>query len=192
MSDVETMLEIRRTHRFTVEDYERMGEVGILGPEDRVELLEGEIFDLTPIGPAHAGTVKRVNHVLSIRLGGRAVVGVQDPVRLGTFSEPQPDVVLLRPRADFYAAVHPGAEDVLLLVEVSDSTLVFDRKRKLPIYARHGVAQVWIVNVNDRVVEVYRLDAGGTYAAAEILWGDDRLVIDALPDVVVTATEILG
>lgn len=124
-------------HRFTLEDYYRMGEVGIFSEDDRVELIEGAIVDMAPIGDRHAGTVDRINHVLSSRLGGRAIVRVQNPISLpGQQSDLLPDVSLLRPRADFYTTERVEPRHAYLVIEVMDSTVARDRRIKLPLYAR--------------------------------------------------------
>lgn len=141
--------------RFTVEEYHQMGQAGILNKEDRVELLEGEIVEMAPIGSRHQATVDRLNWLFSGRAADAAVVRVQGPVRVAGDSEPQPDILLLRSRADFYAAAHPGPADVILLVEVSDSSIEYDREVKLPLYARHGIPEVWIVDLDKEVIEVY-------------------------------------
>ncbi len=125
--------------RFTVHEYHQMGQAGILGEDDRLELLEGEIVEMAPIGSRHQAVVDRLTRLFSNRLGDAAVVRVQGPVRLGEETEPQPDLLLLAPRADFYASAHPGPDDVLLLVEVSDSSTEYDREMKLPLYARYGI-----------------------------------------------------
>lgn len=150
-------------HSFTVEEYERMGEAGILSPDERVELIEGEIIEMSPIGERHAACVARLNQVLSMTLQGRALLWVQSPLRLDDRSEPQPNVMALRPREDFYAQSLPTPADVLLLIEVSDTTLEYDRQVKLPLYARAGVPEVWIVNLQDERVETYAAPAGGAY-----------------------------
>jgi Uma2 family endonuclease len=180
--------------RFTVDEYERMAEAGILGEDDRVELLEGEIVEMAPIEPVHAGCVNRLNHLLMSRLGDRAVVSVQNPIRLSLHSEPQPDVVLLRARDDFYSAGHAGPGDVLLAVEVCWATAAYDGLVKLPLYARAGVAQAWLVDLDGGAVEAYRLAApgAGAYGEPEVARGDDTVVIDAFPDVPLAASEILG
>lgn len=144
------------SHRFTVEDYHRMAETGVLAVDARVELLEGEIIDMPPIGPSHGGTVNRLNRLFSEPDGDRWIVTVQNPVRLSLHSEPQPDLMLLRPDADDYTGRHPTAEDVFLLVEVAQSSLDHDRAKKLPAYGKAGVPEVWIVNLEEDVVEVYR------------------------------------
>ncbi len=148
---------------FTVEDYYKMAETGILARSDRVELIDGEVIEMSPVGSRHAACVKRLLRYLSAGLEERAVLGAQDPVRLNDLSEPEPDVAVLRPRDDFYASAHPGASDVLLLVEVSDSSLTFDRDVKLPLYAVNAVPEVWVVNLVEDLVEVHRAPRGGTY-----------------------------
>ena len=137
--------------RFTVDEYHRMGQVGILGEDDRVELLEGEIVEMAPIGSRHQATVDRLTRLFSGRMADAVLVRVQGPVRLAEDSEPQPDVTLLRLRDDFYATAHPGPEDVILLVEVSDSSIEYDREVKLPHYARQVIPEVWIVDLDKEV-----------------------------------------
>lgn len=144
-------------HRWTVSEFQRMGETGFLGPEARLELLEGELFEMAPIGSFHAGTVNILNRLFMRLVADTAVVDCQNPVVLDDHSEPQPDIALLRPRPDYYLKAHPRAEDVLLLIEVSDSTARFDRKTKVPLYARHGIPEVWlVVGPQRRHIEVYR------------------------------------
>lgn len=150
-------------HRFSVDDYERMGQAGVLGEDDRVELLEGEIVDMTPIGSRHAACVDRLTAVFSERLGGRAIVRVQNPVRLDDWSEPQPDIALLRVRDDYYAGAHPGPDDVLLLVEVADASAASDRLSKLPLFAAAGIAETWLLDLTASTVEIYRDPAAGRY-----------------------------
>lgn len=154
-----------RPHRFDVGDYYRMAETGILGPQDRVELIEGQIVDMAPIGSAHAGTVNRLVRLAAKAMAeGSVLVGIQNPLRLDAHNEPQPDLMLLRPRADDYRDSHPTPADVLLLVEVADSTLAYDRGPKLALYARHGVPEVWIVDLGGRAVEVCRQPGPEGYA----------------------------
>src|SRR5438105_616378 len=133
--------------RFTVDDYYRMGKAGILTEDDRVELLDGEIVEMSPIGSPHAGGVTRCMRVLTRLLGDWAVVAVQNPVRLGPLSEPQPDVAVLKPRPDLYADSHPTPKDVFLIVEVADTSATADRQVKLPLYARAGIPEVWLLVV---------------------------------------------
>lgn len=133
-----------------------MAETGLLKPDARVELLNGEIIDMSPIGPFHGSVTKYLNDVFTAASKGRWMTAVQDPVRLDDHSEPQPDLQLLKRASDYYRKRHPGPEDVFLLVEVSDTSLTADREGKLPAYGRAGIAEVWIINLADLTVEVYR------------------------------------
>jgi Uma2 family endonuclease len=144
------------TRRFTTAEYHRMGEVGILHEDDRVELIEGEIVQMAAMGEKHASRIARLNHLFFDTLGRAAVVWVQCPIPLSEHTEPEPDFALLRPRQDFYASGLPGPGDVLLLVEVSDSSLAYDRDTKVPLYARAGIPEVWLVDLERSVVLVYR------------------------------------
>lgn len=135
---------------FTVEEYHKMAEAGIFTEDDRVELIEGEILEMSPIGRIHAAHVKRLNKLFNQRLGDRVLVGVQDPVILSDFSEPEPDLSLLQPRADFYEAGHPQPEDIFLLVEVANSTVETDQYVKVPTYAKSGIVEVWLVNIDEQ------------------------------------------
>jgi Uma2 family endonuclease len=180
-------------HKFTVYDYHRMGEAGILGEDDRVELIEGDIIAMAPIGQDHAGTVNALAEALFAAFAGRAIVSVQNPVRLDDGSEPQPDFAVLRRRADFYRSGEPpGPADVLLLIEVADSSLRFDRAVKLPLYARAGIPEVWIVDLKRRTVDVHRLPTDGKYAEDETAWGDRTLTPALAPDAAVTLRQIFG
>jgi Uma2 family endonuclease len=144
-------------HRFDVDAYHRMAAAGILSPEDRVELIEGEIVDMAPIGSAHAATTDLLNELVTRALAiGQVQVRIQGPLRLDAHNEPQPDLMLLRSKPDFYRSGHPNAADVLLLVEVADSPLAWDRGPKLALYARHGVPEMWIVDLVGRAVEICR------------------------------------
>ena len=178
--------------RLTVNDYHRMGAAGILREDDRVELLDGDLYDMPPIGDGHIGRVNRSDHVLNRRVGDQAIVSVQNPIRLSDASEPEPDIALLRPREDFYATRKAGPEDVLLLVEIAESSLDYDRLTKLPRYAAAGIVEVWIVNLVDEQIEVYRGPTGGEYAVRTTHRRGDTLVPVALPDVAVRVEEILG
>jgi Uma2 family endonuclease len=175
-------------HRFDVDDYHRMAEAGILSADDRVELIEGEIVDMTPIGSEHGGTTDYLtSRVAQAVADGRVQVRVQGSLRLDRHNEPQPDLMLLRPRADFYRKSHPSAADVLLLVEVADSSLAYDRGAKLALYARHGVAEVWIVDLPDRAVELFREPGVDGYAVCErVIAGavSPRLVPDLAVDLI--------
>jgi Uma2 family endonuclease len=178
--------------RFTVEEYERMGAAGILGEDDRVELLDGEIVEMSPIGPRHAGRVNRLNRLLAVGLGERAVVTVQNPVRLALRSEPQPDLVVARPRRDFYELGHPTPDDVLLLVEVAEISAAFDRGVKVPLYARAGIPEVWLVDLASEQVMVHRAPTEGRYADVRTLGRGDRLAPQAFPDLELSVADVLG
>ncbi len=142
---------------WSVKEFERMGKTGLIDPESRLELIEGELFTMAPIGYFHAGTVSILTRLLMQAVANSAIINIQSPVVLSDCSEPQPDLLLLRPRPDYYLSGHPRAEDVLLLIEVSDSTVQFDRKTKVPLYARHGIPEVWlVVGPQRRHIEVYR------------------------------------
>ena len=147
--DTRPMERMRR--RFTVYEYHRMGEAGILHEDDRVELIEGELVEMAAIGTRHFACVNRLNRLILGAVGDEAIVSVQNPVRLDEYTEPQPDVTVIRPRD--YRLSLPGPEDVLLLIEVSDTTLAYDRGVKLPLYARAGIQEVWIVNLSGGTVE---------------------------------------
>lgn len=188
---LERVPEVRR-HKLDVHGYYRMAEAGILTREDRVELIEGEIVDMVPIGSPHSGAVSSLINLLTVAARGRATVTAQSPLRLSDTSEPQPDFMLLKPRADFYRGAHPAAADVLLLVEVAQSSLAYDRKVKLPLYARHGVPEVWIVNIGDGVVEVYRDPKDDAYRSTARAVRGDMLEPAALPGLRVAVTEVLG
>lgn len=140
-----------------------MGEKGVFAPDARLELIEGEIVEMAPIGSPHAGRVNMLNRLLSRRVGDRAVVSVQNPLIAGERSVPQPDLALLVPRSDAYTDSHPTAADVLLVVEVSDTTLAFDLGAKLALYARSGIPEVWIVDVGGRAVRAFREPVAGGY-----------------------------
>jgi Uma2 family endonuclease len=162
---------------FTVDDYHRLAEVGILGEDDRVELLDGQVVEMTPIGPEHAGCVDGLVRLLSRLVGESAIVRVQSPVILGPHWEPQPDVALLRPRADGYRRAHPGPGDILLLIEVADASLGTDRELKLPRYAAAGIPEAWLVALERDVVEVHREPGPAGYREVQTLRRGDVLAV---------------
>ena len=141
---------------FTVDEYHQLGATGVLAPDERVELIEGEIIQMPPIGSIHAGLVGRLTRLFQAQAPGTFALWVQNPVTLPPRSEPQPDVMLLRPRGDDYLGALPVASDVLLAIEIADTTLAYDRDVKLPLYARQGIAQSWLLNVNARRLEMHR------------------------------------
>ena len=178
--------------RFTVDDYYRMAQAGILDEDSRVELIDGDVIAMSPLGPSHAGEVDRLNRVFQRRVEDRAIVRVQNPVRLNPRSEPQPDLTLLRPRDDFYRTAHPEPADVLLLIEVMDSSASYDRGTKLGLYAREGIAEVWLIDLNGDRVEVYRRPDGERYADALICERGQAIAPLAFPDLRLEADDILG
>ncbi len=179
-------------HRFTVEDYHRMGAAGVLRPDARVELLGGRIIDMSPIGPWHGGVVSRLTQLFIKLARDRWWVTTQNPLRLDEHSEPEPDVMLCRMSPDDYTRRHPVPEDVLLLVEVADASLDYDRGEKLPRYGRAEIPEVWIVNLEERVVEVYREPHYEGYGSKTVLAPGGQASPQAFPDVMVNVSELLG
>lgn len=178
-------------HRFSVADYYRMAESGVLKPDARVELLDGKITDMSPTGPFHGGLVKRLIRLFNKQAGGRWQVSAQDPVHLDDHSEPQPDLMLLKPRADDYTSHHPVPEDVLLLVEVSDTTLALDREQKLPLYGRAGIVEVWIVNLQEKTIENYREPNFSGYGSQRVARRGESVAPLAFPDALMDVAELL-
>lgn len=169
-------------HRLTADQYHQMAQAGVLAPDARVELIEGEIIDMAPIGTKHWSVVNRLNDLFATALHGRAIVSVQSSLRLGDFSEPEPDLGVFKYRADFYAERHPTAADTLLLIEVADTTAPYDRKVKVPLYAKHGVPEVWIVDLEASVVRFYRQPQGDRYQDVTESGTPGLTPISALPD----------
>jgi Uma2 family endonuclease len=184
------VLETRK--QFTVAEYYKMAEAGILTEDDRVELIRGEIVQMSPIGSRHAGCVKRINALLTGIVARDAVVSVQDPIHIDDYSEPQPDVVLLAPREDFYSQAHPTPSDVLLVIEVADTSIGYDRREKLPLYAEFGIAEVWLVNLNFDVVEVYGNPAGGEYQSVREARRGETIALPGFAGAQLTVDDILG
>ena len=178
--------------KFTVQDYRKMSDSGILKKNDRVELIRGEIVEMSPIGTRHAAFVRRLNTLFSEKLRGRAIVDIQNPVELDDTSEPQPDVALLQPRADFYILGHPQPRDILLIIEVADTTVRYDREVKIPLYAEDGIVEVWLVDINGQSLEVYREPTPDGYQNVRQLTRGASLSSLAFPDVTIAVNEILG
>ena len=182
---------VERARRlFTIEEYHRMAETGILRPEDRVELINGEILEMSPIGSRHASCVNNLNRALVLGLGVRAVVSPQNPVQIPVHSEPEPDVAVLRPRS--YKTAAPTAEDVLLLVEVAETSLRFDRTVKLALYARAGIPEYWLADATAETVTAYRQPAGETYEDVRIVGIDGRLSPVAFPDLLMPVADLFA
>jgi Uma2 family endonuclease len=172
-----------RRHRLSVADYFRMGETGICAPDARVELIDGEIIDMAPIGSLHAGTLRRLGRIVERAVGDAAIVSVQNPVLLGTYSAPQPDIALLWPRDDFYIHAHPESKDILLVIEVSDATLTEDRTVKARLYAQAGIPEYWVFDVQHQAVIVFREPHDGRYTIELSASGNDILTVQQLPQV---------
>jgi Uma2 family endonuclease len=153
--------------RFTADEYQRMGQVGILSEDDRVELIDGEVVAMTPIGARHCACVDGVTRAMVIGAGDTAIVRVQGSVRLHLYTEPEPDLVILRPRSDFYASRHPGPADILLIVEIADSSIDYDRDVKARIYAESGVPEYWLADLNANLVSCYSAPHEGTYRSVQ-------------------------
>jgi Uma2 family endonuclease len=179
-------------YSFTAEEFQRMGEAGIFRQDARLELIEGEIFEMSPIGRLHAACVDALALLLTELARRRFIIRVQNPVLLDDFSEPQPDITLLRWRDDFYRGALPKPADVLLVVEVADTTVVTDRKVKLPLYARTGIAEAWLVNIPEGRVEVYSNPAGDTYQRAEVFGQGEEARSHTVEGLAVSVGEFLG
>ena len=177
--------------KFTVKQYHKMAESGILTDNDWVELIRGEIIEMSAIGTKHAACVRRLNNLLSAKLSGRALVDIQNPVELDDTSEPQPDVVLLKLREDFYETAHPQPEDIFLLLEVADTTVKYDREVKIPLYAEDNIVEVWLVDINEQCVEVYREPTREGYQNVQ-KFTRGQISIQAFPDLNITVDEIFG
>ena len=173
----------------TVDEYHRMAEAGILTHDDRVELIEGELVAMAPIGSEHAAASNSLNRMLVLAVGDHGIVAVGNPVRLGRHSEPQPDFSILKPRDD-YKKVLPRPEDTMLAVEVANTSLNYDRNVKLALYARSGIPEVWIVNLVAEEVEVHRLPSADGYAAVTRATPSDTLTIEAIPGVLIPVARI--
>ncbi len=176
---------------FTAEEYDRLIEAGILGEDERVELLQGEIIAMAPIGNRHVACVNRLNFLFSPLMAFRRVIfSIQNPIHLDEYSEPQPDLVIARFRPDVYEKRLPTPADIMLLVEVADSTEEFDRGVKMPMYARAGVAEAWLVNLQRDQVEAYRTPSPAGYRDAHTYAGEERLAPAALPDFSIALSDL--
>ena len=177
---------------FTVDEYHRMAEAGILGEDDRVELIDGQVVALTPIGPAHGSCVNRLTALFAPLASRQATLSVQNPVVLGEHEEPQPDLTILRYRADGYRERHPEASDVLLVIEVGDASVEADRRTKIPLYARTGIPEAWLVNLPADTIECYREPTSEGYANFRTVKRGETLTPVRLPGVTLRVDAILG
>jgi Uma2 family endonuclease len=177
---------------FTRTEYHRMAETGVLAPDEQVELLDGRIVRMAPVGPFHGGTTDFLAAALARSIGARAIIRVQGPVALSKKSEPQPDVALLRPRPDFYRSAHPQPEDVLLLIEVAESSLDMDLNLKARLYAQAGISEYWVVDLGGRRIVLHRGPSSDGYTDVSDAHGTARVSPAAFPEVSLSVAECLG
>ncbi len=177
---------------FSASEYYRMMKAGVLSEDDRVELIEGEVLKMSPIGSRHAACVSRLDTLLHHQLRQIAIVRAQSPIHLDDFSEPQPDIALLRPRADFYEEQHPTPDDVLLVIEVAETSVEYDRNIKLPLYARAGLAEAWLVNLPKTILEVYTQPVNGKYKKSLKLKRGESLVSPTVHDLSFAVDEVFA
>lgn len=192
VESVEVVQPTYTRHTFTVEEYRRMVEAGILREDARVELIVGEVVEMSPIGERHAACVARLTQIITLLLKRAFLVWTQNPIQLDGYSEPQPDVVVLRPRDDFYRNGHPKPEDILLVIEVSDSTLEYDRRVKVPLYARAGIPEVWIVNLVDECVETFADPSAGAYQMVATRTHGEKLRPHVLKGLRLAVSDVFG
>lgn len=184
-------VQIVRRH-FNITEYYRMAAAGVLSEDDRVELIEGEIIEMNPIGSRHAACVGRLTEFLGLLTGREVIVWVQNPVQINDFSEPLPDVALLKRRDDFYAQANPQPADVLLIIEVADSSVEYDRDIKIPLYAGAGITEVWLVNLPKETIEIYTQPIGDVYREIRIVKRGESLAAKSIPSLIIGADIVLG
>jgi len=178
-------------HLTNLDEWRRLGEAKIFQPDSRLELINGEILEMAPIGFNHSGHLNRLNKLLTKLAPDDVIASVQNPLQLGDLSEPEPDFMLLKPNADFYSSRHPNASDVLLLIEVADNSLAFDQNQKLRLYALHGIPEYWLLNLNDSCLEVYRKPNGEVYAEKTTLHVGDTTTLSQLNEISICMADIL-
>jgi Uma2 family endonuclease len=178
--------------KFTVTDYTRMAEAGILTEDDRVELIDGEVRAMAPIGSRHAATVRRLDVLIAPQIGERALVSVQSPIQLSDYTEPQPDIAVLRHRADFYANAHPRPEDVLLVIEVADSSLAYDREEKIPRYAKAMIPEVWLAEIETEAVTQHTEPDGTRYRHVRTFGRGDVIASQSVSGLQLSVDDIFG
>ncbi|MBI2403524.1 MAG: Uma2 family endonuclease [Gemmatimonadetes bacterium] len=179
-------------HRFTVDEYQRMGAAGVFREDDRVELIDGQVVQMTPIGPEHGGCVKDLARLFYLAAGDQVILGIQDPLVLGPYAAPQPDIAVLRPRREGYRTAHPGPADVLLVIEVADTSVRYDRQTKIPLYAAAGIPEAWLVDLPARRIRVYREPGPDGYNSVRTFGPGDTLTPLHLPTVTLRVNDILG
>ncbi len=181
-----------KRYRFTRADYHRMAQTGILKPDVRVELIDGDIVEMNPIGRFHKASVDRLNELLLPHVRGSAIVPVQSSIVLGDYGEPEPDVTLLRYRADFYAESDETIADILLVIEVADTPESYDRRTKAPLYARFGIPELWIVDVNRAWITCYLDPTADGYSTTRVYRRGESLSPLAFPNLVIAVNDVLG
>jgi Uma2 family endonuclease len=184
-------VQILRRH-FNIAEYYRMAAAGVLSENDRVELIEGEIIEMNPIGSRHAACVGRLTKLLERLAGDMGIVWVQNPVQISDYSEPLPDVALLKRRDDFYAQANPQATDALLIIEVADSSVEYDKGIKIPLYAEAGIPEVWIVNLPNEIIESYARPLNDTYQEISMTKRGESLAAKSVPGLIIEVNQILG
>jgi Uma2 family endonuclease len=189
--EVVMLVQVER-HLFTVDRYHQMIDAGIFTENDRIELIQGDLITMSPIGIRHAACVNKLTHKLSRYLSEQSIISVQNPVQINDISEPEPDVTLLTIRDDYYASNLPTAEDVYLVIEVSDSTLAFDRTIKLPMYAEAGIPEVWLVNLIDNVIEVYREPEAGKYTKRMRVARNEEVTAVSFPNITFSVSDLIS
>ena len=177
---------------FTVEEYHRMGEGGILAVNEHLELIEGEILKRSPITSRHAACVMRSNATFSNVLGDFAIISVHNPVVLNEFSEPEPDLAILKRRDDFYSQFHPGPADIFLVIEIAETSVAYEREVKLPVYASSGVQEVWLADIPAETVTAHTEPANGVYRAVRSYQRGDSITPVHFPDLSIEVVSILG
>lgn len=178
--------------RFTVDEYYKMAGIGILKDGERTELIDGEVIEMSPMGVPHSSAVMRVTAFFTSALKDKVTVAVQLPVRLNAFNEPQPDIGLLRLRKDFYRSRHPGPGDVLLILEISDTSLRYDRDVKLGVYAASRIPEFWVLDLVENALLVFREPARGAYATSQKFQREDFVSMLAFPDIRIAVSDLLG
>ncbi len=180
-----------RKHLTDINEWQKLGDANIFPSESRLELIDGEILEMAPIGCNHSGHLNRINKLFTVLTADCADTSVQNPLQLGDLSEPEPDFMLLKPTADFYCSRHPNADDVLLLIEVADSSLSFDQNQKLRLYARHNIPEYWLLNLKDSCIEVYRQPHEDVYGEKTTLRVGDTITLSQLNQLTINIADIL-
>jgi len=176
----------------TVEEYHKMAEAGILSHRDKLELIKGEILHMSPIGSRHQAIVDKMTRLFNRLVMDDAIVRVQGPIQIENWSEPEPDLILLKPQDDFYANHHPTAKEALLLIEVADRSLNFDKELKLPIYAEARIEEYWIINLQDDQIEIHRSPEESIYKNIIIAKNNDFVSCLHFPSISINVNDILG